>query len=77
MITHDCPASISYKMFWETGILKGPVYPNRTSEWLDRFFEAYQPTYWFFGHWHHTMSLKKKDTTFMCIGELDFVDVEL
>jgi predicted phosphodiesterase len=77
MITHDCPARISYEMFWGSGFLKGPVYPNRTGEWLDRFFEAHQPEFHFFGHWHKTMTYKSGNTTFMCLGELDFVDVEL
>jgi len=77
MITHDCPARISYEMFWGSGFLKGPVYPNRTGEWFDRFFEAHQPEFHFFGHWHKTMTYKSGNTTFMCLGELDFVDVEL
>jgi hypothetical protein len=77
MITHDCPARISYEMFWGSGFLKGPAYPNRTGEWFDRFFEAHQPEEWYFGHWHNTMTYKSGNTTFMCLGELDFVDVEL
>ena len=77
MITHDCPASISYKMFWETGLLKGPTYPNRTSAWFDRFYEHHQPEAWYFGHWHFTRSLQHGNTLFQCIGELDYVDVEL
>jgi predicted phosphohydrolase len=77
MITHDCPARISYEMFWKTGFITGPVYPNRTGEWFDRFFEAHQPDEWYFGHWHKTMTYKSGNTTFMCLGELDFVDVEL
>lgn len=48
MITHDCPQKISYEMFWGSGFLKGPVYPNRTGEWFDRFFEAHQPEFHFF-----------------------------
>jgi len=76
MITHDCPSSISYEMFWGSGFLKGPVYPNRTGEWLDRFFEAHQPEFHFFGHWHKTMALKRGNTTFVCLGELDTIDVD-
>jgi hypothetical protein len=77
MITHDCPARISYDMFWGSGFIKGPVYPNRTSEWFNRFFEAHQPDEWYFGHWHKTMTYNSGNTTFMCLGELDFVDVEI
>lgn len=77
MITHDCPASISYKMFWGSGFLTGPTYPNRTSTWFDRFLEAHQPEEWYFGHWHKTMAFKYGRTMFQCIGELDYVDVEI
>ena len=77
MITHDCPASISYPMFWGSGFVRGPVYPNRTSAWFDRFFEAHQPDEWYFGHWHKTMAHKHGRTTFQCIGTLDYIDVEL
>lgn len=77
IITHDCPAKVSYDMFWGSGFLTGPVYPNRTGQWLNTFFEAHQPDEWYFGHWHETMSHKHGRTMFQCIGELDFVDVEL
>jgi hypothetical protein len=76
-ITHDCPATISYAMFWKTGPLRGPVYPNRTSHWLDRFFEVHQPEFHFFGHWHKTMSYSSGNTQFQCLGELDYIDINL
>lgn len=77
MITHDCPAKVSYPMFWGTGFIKGPVYPNRTSAWFDRFIDAHEPEFWFFGHWHKTMCYQHGKTTFICLGELDFIDVDL
>lgn len=77
MITHDCPGSVSYEMFWGSGFVTGPVYPNRTSAWMDKIFEAHQPEFWFFGHWHKTMIHKAGNTTFACLGELDTIDVDL
>jgi hypothetical protein len=77
MITHDCPGVVSYEMFWNSGILKGPVYPNRTAEWFNRFYDAHQPEFHFFGHWHHSMMYKRGATTFVCLGELDWIDVDL
>ncbi len=77
MITHDCPAKVSYQMFWESGIIRGPVYPNRTSGWFNKFLDAHQPEEWYFGHWHHTLRHKYGRTNFMCLGILDYVDVEL
>jgi hypothetical protein len=76
MITHDCPAQIADQMFWKSGIVRGPQYTNRTSAALDRFYEAHQPEYWFFGHWHRT-SVLQQDTCFVCVGELDYIDLDL
>ena len=76
MITHDCPGRASYEMFWGSGFLSGPTYPNRTSTWFDRFFEAHRPEFWFFGHWHHSMMYKSGATTFVCLGEFDTIDVD-
>lgn len=77
MITHDCPGKVSYPMFWGSGFLKGPVYPNRTSAWFDKFIDVHEPEEWYFGHWHKTMSYKHGRTMFQCLGELDYMDVEL
>jgi len=77
MITHDCPAKVSYPMFWGSGFIKGPVYPNRTSAWFDKFIDVHEPEEWYFGHWHKTMAHKHGRTMFQCIGELDYMDVEL
>jgi len=77
MITHDCPAKVSYPMFWGSGFVNGPVYANITSAWFDRFIDAHEPEEWYFGHWHKTMSYKYGRTMFQCLGELDYMDVEL
>ena len=77
MITHDCPGKVSYPMFWGTGFLKGPVYPNRTGIWFDQFIDAHQPEFHFFGHWHRTMTYQYGKTTFVCLRELDYIDVDL
>ena len=77
MLTHDCPGTVSYKMFWSSGLIKGPVYYNRTAEWLNKFYEAHQPKFWFFGHWHKTVHLKYGNTHFVCLSEIDYIDLDL
>ena len=77
MITHDCPHKIAGHMFWDTGFLKGPRYPTRTGDFLQKMFDIHQPDEWYFGHWHQTMQYKHGRTMFQCIGILDYVDVEL
>lgn len=77
MITHDCPNIISREMFFNSGLLKGPEYPNRTSAAFTRMLDIHQPEEWYFGHWHYTMQYKYGRTMFQCIGILEYVDVEL
>lgn len=77
MITHDCPNIISREMFFNSGLLKGPEYPNRTSAAFTRMLDIHQPEEWYFGHWHYTMQYKYRRTLFQCIGILEYVDVEL
>jgi hypothetical protein len=64
-------------MFWKSGKLHGPTYRNRTADWLDKFYEAHQPQQWIFGHWHFTTQLQTETTLFQCIGELDYLDLEI
>ena len=64
-------------MFFNSGFLKGPGYPNRTSAAFTRMLDIHQPEEWYFGHWHKTMQYKYGRTHFHCIGILDYVDVEL
>jgi len=81
MITHDAPTDVTYEMFVQTGLAIGG--PNakkintRTGQALQAMFEIHQPDEWYFGHWHHTMQYKYGRTLFQCIGELDYVDVEM
>lgn len=77
MITHDCPQRVSREMFWGSGFIKGPEYYNRTSDWFNQFFEAHQPDLWVYGHWHKTMQHKTGNTTFVCLNELDYMDLDL
>jgi predicted phosphodiesterase len=77
MITHDAGVDKTYKMFWEAGLMRGKIYPNRTSQWFDKFYAAHQPDFHFFGHWHHTAYKQIGNTLFICIGEHDYVDIDL
>ena len=77
MITHDCPHDIAGEMFWNTGLLKGPRYSTRTGNMFQKMFEIHQPEFHFFGHWHITMRYRSGNTTFVCLSELDHIDVDL
>lgn len=81
MITHDAPTDVTEKMFILSGLAIGGMSAKkintRTGQALQAMFDIHQPDEWYFGHWHHTMQYKYGRTIFQCIGELDYVDVEL
>lgn len=60
-----------YKYF---SLLLYPFY-NRVVGVAARELHFYLSFY--FGHWHKTMAFKQGRTMFKCIGELDYIDVEL
>lgn len=79
MITHDCPTSVAWEMFISKGLsLAGAnQIKTRTGEALQAMFEIHKPEEWYFGHWHQTRRQNILGTEFQCLGELDYVDVEL
>lgn len=80
MITHDAPIHVSDAMFTRTGLAMGGQHakqiPNITNNRLQEMFDMHQPELWVFGHWHNTTCAMIRGTTFVCIGELDYFDVD-
>lgn len=81
MITHDAPTDVTYQMFVQTGLAIGgsnaKKINTRTGQAFQTMFDIHQPDEWYFGHWHVTMQVKFGRTMFHCLGELDYMDVEL
>lgn len=79
MITHDCPTEVAWEMFLSKGLGLGDnkLIKTRTGEALQAMFDMHKPEFHFFGHWHNTRRANIKGTVFQCLGELDFIDVEL
>jgi Icc-related predicted phosphoesterase len=79
MITHDCPTTVAYHMFIREGkSLGGNVQIlTRTGEALQTMFEIHQPEVWVFGHWHVSKRQEINSTEFICLDELDYVDLEI
>lgn len=78
MITHDCPARVSYQLFILTGRAMGTDFiPTRTSSAFQAMFEIHEPELWLFGHWHDTKTKDIGNTTFMCLGIMDYIDVNI
>ena len=79
MITHDCPTTVAYHMFIRGGkSLGGNVQIlTRTGEAFQTMFEIHQPEVWVFGHWHVSKRQEINGTEFICLGELDYIDLEI
>lgn len=76
MITHDCPESIANEMMMAFNTTKKD-FPSITRQALESMFYFHQPKYWIFGHWHKTISFTTLGTAFRCLGELDYLDINL
>lgn len=78
MITHDCPLVASKQMFIDRNlslISGGGSIKTRTGQAFDAMFEIHQPELWVFGHWHVSSISGIGKTKFVCLGELDYMDI--
>ena len=76
VVTHDCPESMATALmaaFNKTKIADG----SRTRVALEQMLHTHQPRLWLFGHWHVSLSFMVGRTTFRCLDELEFADVEI
>lgn len=67
--SHDCPALVLNELYPSRVIL------TRTGQAMDAMFQSHKPDYWFFGHHHRTFRKKIAGTTFVCLNELETIDI--
>jgi hypothetical protein len=68
VVTHDCPRSVAKELF--------DVYDNSTTRhMLQILFDEYQPDLWVFGNWHRSTRKKIRGTEFVCLAELEVLDL--
>lgn len=79
MLTHDCPTFVGKKLFIDRGLgLSGaPSIKTLTGEALQCMFDRHQPEVHIFGHWHTDVEEVINGTTFICLGELSYIDIDL
>lgn len=78
MVTHDCPLSVSNKLFIERGkSFSGAQYKTRTGSAFDEMFSIHKPKLHIFGHWHCDTDEVIDGTRFICLNELSYVDVDM
>lgn len=76
MATHDCPHSLS-KVLIDQGFGIPSVSPinTRTGRMLDSMLVYHRPEIWIFGHWHISFDKVINGTRFICIPELEYLDL--
>jgi predicted phosphodiesterase len=67
MITHDCPRDVAIG-FWHH-------LRSRTASALQAMFEIHQPELWIFGHHHTSVQQVVNGTKFICLAELEYIDL--
>jgi hypothetical protein len=84
MITHECPESVAAMIVGTIPDLRSggfmkmdPRFASRTREAFDRMFGVHQPKLWLFGHWHVPFDYMYRGTRFVCLPELETLDVDI
>lgn len=75
VVTHDCPSSIA-------DIIMGSDKAKQQRPSITRFaFESmlsfHRPKMWIFGHWHKNVMFTVEGTWFICLNELNYMDLDL
>ena len=71
VVTHDCPESLTPELLPPGSTL----YQNTTGWALQELLNIHEPEFWFFGHYHVSKSIKRGCTNFVCINELETVEI--
>lgn len=71
MVTHDAPYSVCEALFTMMPI------KTRTQVALDCIFQEHKPKLWIFGHWHKDVVKEIDGTTFVCLNELSYFDLDV
>lgn len=72
MITHDCPWSLYTQIHKHVYKVR-----NDTANAFDIMFSVYKPKLWIFGHHHKSFDKNILGTRFICLNELEFIDLDI
>lgn len=75
MVTHECPHDISPLLFDKRGMKVRN--PSKTSQALSSILWIRRPKIWIFGHWHIGVDEVIDGTRFICLGELQAIDLDI
>lgn len=76
VVTHDCPDSIGLSIFPH---MRQTVIQSRTRNAFDTMFHHtnHKPRAWIFGHHHISVNKDIMGTKFVCLAELEPLDVQI
>lgn len=75
VVSHDCPKSVAQSLYgyYDTGRAADR---SITSDSMDAMFEIHRPKIWVFGHHHMSKDITIMDTRFVCLNELETVELK-
>jgi len=71
VVTHEAPQTALTAMF----SFEKYKSESRTAVAMEKALAAWQPDYWYFGHYHYTKHLRVGKTCFQCVGEFQRVEL--
>ncbi len=84
MVTHECPESIAAMIVGQIPDLRNggamkmdPRFASRTRMAFERMLVVHKPKLWIFGHWHVSFDYLHEGTRFICLPELETIDVDV
>lgn len=73
MVTHDCPETVAQHLF---NMMKLND-PSRTRQAFESMWEQHKPELWIFGHWHDYRNTEVMGTRFICLAELQTLEIDI
>jgi hypothetical protein len=79
VVSHEAPRSVADYFGKASALIQFGYNPNtfttRTSEALDAMLKIHRPFIWAFGHYHKTREITEEKTRFICLDELNYLDI--
>lgn len=77
LVSHELPFNASTKIFFDSRRIKGPQFHTRTGVGLQLMVDAHQPEVCIFGHWHMSIDEVVGGTRYICLDELETVELNI
>jgi len=75
IVSHEVPENIARIIFADR--LERLNEGSRTRQALEALHTIYSPPLWIFGHWHKSVDTVIDGTRFICLNELEYIDLDM